>query len=171
MTGLKVGGLRTHEMRELKSNGLIVMLAGSRLQFQSQLIELDRQEFNRHVAVERLRIGPALDSIPISHLLVDTEKGIQLVVVNMPVLESASIHITLYAIKDLGPFALVLLNRDRLFLRQVTRGGIYRLLAINPREIRVGRPPETSLHCLPKPPKAATAPFVARLISWQRYHP
>ncbi len=38
-------------------------------------------------------------------------------------------------------------------------------------EMKVGRPPETSLHCLPMVWKALMAPFVARLISPLMYHP
>ena len=38
-------------------------------------------------------------------------------------------------------------------------------------EMKVGRPPETSLHCLPIAWKASTAPIVLRLISVLMYQP
>ena len=38
-------------------------------------------------------------------------------------------------------------------------------------EMKTGRPPEMSLHCLPMVWNVFTAPFVARLISVLMYHP
>ena len=97
-------------MRELKSDRLIIVLTSRSLQFQTQLIKLDRHETNRHIPVKRLRIGPALDAVFIRHLLIHAKKGIQLIIVDMAILERTRIHIVVNAIKNLRPFPLMCLH-------------------------------------------------------------
>ena len=60
--------------------------------FDAQLVELDGQELDGHVAVERLGVRPALHAVFVGELLVHREEGVQLVVVDMPVLEGAGVH-------------------------------------------------------------------------------
>ena len=155
MPCLQIGGLRTHEMGELESDRLVVLLPGGRFELHAQLVELDREELDRHIPVKRFGIRPALDTVLIRHLLIDTEKGIQFIVIDMTVLESAGIHVSLDPVEYFRPFLFMLFHRDRFGFCQVSSSS----------------PPETSLHCLPKLLNAAIAPLVARLISWQRYHP
>ena len=95
MPCLQIGGLRTHEMGELESDRLVVLLPGGRFELHAQLVELDREELDRHIPVKRFGIRPALDTVLIRHLLIDTEKGIQFIVIDMTVLESAGIHVSL----------------------------------------------------------------------------
>ena len=83
------------EMGELESDRLIVLLPGGRFELHTQLVELDREELDRHIPVKRFGIRPALDTVLIRHLLIDTEKGIQFIVIDMTVLESAGIHVSL----------------------------------------------------------------------------
>lgn len=75
MPCLQIGGLRTHEMGELESDRLIVLLPGGRFELHTQLVELDREELDRHIPVKRFGIRPALDTVLIRHLLIDTEKA------------------------------------------------------------------------------------------------
>ena len=162
MPCLQIGGLRTHEMGELESDRLVVLLPGGRFELHAQLVELDREELDRHIPVKRFGIRPALDTVLIRHLLIDTEKGIQFIVIDMTVLESAGIHVSLDPVEYFRPFLFMLFHRDRFGFCQVSSSSSDSFLSVNP---------ETSLHCLPKLLNAAIAPLVARLISWQRYHP
>ena len=96
MPCLQIGGLRTHEKWEnSKVIALSYFLPGGRFELHTQLVELDREELDRHIPVKRFGIRPALDTVLIRHLLIDTEKGIQFIVIDMTVLESAGIHVSL----------------------------------------------------------------------------
>ena len=108
MPCLQIGGLRTHEMGELESDRLIVLLPGGRFELHTQLVELDREELDRHIPVKRFGIRPALDTVLIRHLLIDTEKGIQFIVIDMTVLESAGIHVSLDPVEYFRPFLFML---------------------------------------------------------------
>ena len=68
-------------MRELESDGLVIAAALCSLQLKTKLVELDREELDRHIAVKGLRIGPALHSVFVCHLLVHAEESVKLVVV------------------------------------------------------------------------------------------
>ena len=93
MTCLDIGGLRTHEMRELEGDGLVVATSLGGFQFQTQLVKLDREELDRHVAVEAFCVGPAFHAVFVGQFLVDGEESIQFVVVDVTVLECTSIYI------------------------------------------------------------------------------
>ncbi len=171
MSRLKVGRLRTHEVRELEGDGLVVAAALRRLKLHPQFVELDREETDRHVPVETLGVGPALHTVLVRQLLVDREERVKLVVVDVSVLEGACVDIFMDPVEDLVPFPLVLLYRDGLLLGQVAAGRVDRLLAVDPRGVKVGSPPETSLHWRPIVRKDSIAPLVARLISPLMYQP
>ena len=98
---LQVGGLRTHEVGELEGDGLVVTRTPGCLQLHAQLVPLDGEELDGHVAVEALGIGPALHAVLVCQLLVHREEGIQLVVVDVPVLEGAGIYHVVYDVEDL----------------------------------------------------------------------
>ena len=50
-------------MRELEGDGLVVAATLRSLELETQLVELDREKVDRHVAVECLGVGPALHSV------------------------------------------------------------------------------------------------------------
>lgn len=148
MPCLQIGGLRTHEMGELESDRLIVLLPGGRFELHTQLVELDREELDRHIPVKRFGIRPALDTVLIRHLLIDTEKGIQFIVIDMTVLESAGIHVSLDPVEYFRPFLFMLFHRDRFgFCSGRLPAAATAFFPSIQGEMRVGRPPETSLHC------------------------
>ena len=91
MPCLEVCRLRAHEMGEFEGYGLVITTASGGLQFQPQLVELDREEMDRHVAVEAFCIGPALHAVLVCQLLIYGEEGIQLVIIYVSILESTSI--------------------------------------------------------------------------------
>lgn len=132
MPCLQIGGLRTHEMGELESDRLIVLLPGGRFELHTQLVELDREELDRHIPVKRFGIRPALDTVLIRHLLIDTEKGIQFIVIDMTVLESAGIHVSLDPVEYFRPFLFMLFHRDRFGFCQVASGSSDSFLSVNP---------------------------------------
>ena len=125
-------------MGELEGDGLVVAAAGRRLQLHPELVELDGQKVYRHVPVEAFRVGPALHSVLVSQLLVDREEGVQLVVVDVPVLKGTSINHIVDAIEDFVPFTLVLLHRHRIALRERAAASHHGLLSVNPRRDKSG---------------------------------
>ena len=76
-----------HEMRKFECDGLVVARTHGGFELHAQLVELDGQEFDGHVAVERLGVGPALHAVLVGQAFVDRKERIQLVVVDMPVLK------------------------------------------------------------------------------------
>ena len=132
MPCLQIGGLRTHEMGELESDRLVVLLPGGRFELRAQLVELDREELDRHIPVKRFGIRPALDTVLNRHLLIDTEKGIQFIVIDMTVLESAGIHVSLDPVEYFRPFLFMLFHRDRFGLCQVSSSSSDSFLSVNP---------------------------------------
>ena len=79
-------------MREFEGDGLVVSASLRSFQLEAQLVEFDREEFDRHIAVEGLGVGPALHSVFVSHLLVDAEECVELVVVDVSVLEGNGVN-------------------------------------------------------------------------------
>ena len=140
MACLQVGRLRAHKVRELKSDCLVVPAAGRGLKFEAQLIELDRQELDRHIAVEGFSVGPALHPIAVGELLVYAEERIQLVVIYVAVLKGAGIYIIVYAVENLVPLLLMLLHAYRLFLGEGIAGGLNRFLSIDVRGYKCRKP-------------------------------
>ena len=100
MAGLQVGALRTHKVAEFEGDGLVVSAPCGGLQFHTQLVELDGQEVYRHITVETFRVGPALHPVFVGEFLVNAEKGIQLVVINMSVLKCTGIYNIVYSISN-----------------------------------------------------------------------
>ena len=98
MACLQVSRSRTHEVREFKRNGFVVAGTFCCFQFHTQLVELNGQEADRHVTVERFCIGPALHAVFVRQFFVDTEERIQLIVVNMTVLKGASFYYIMNAV-------------------------------------------------------------------------
>ena len=120
-------------MGELESDRLVVLLPGGRFELHAQLVELDREELDRHVPVKRFGIRPALDTVLIRHLLIDTEKGIQFIVIDMTVLESAGIHVSLDPVEYFRPFLFMLFHRGRFGFCQVSSSSSDSFLSVNPR--------------------------------------
>ena len=87
-----VNRLRAEEVREFEGYGLVISAALCSLQLETELVELDRKELDRHVAVECLCICPALHAVLVRHLLVHAEECVKLVIIDMAVLERHSIY-------------------------------------------------------------------------------
>lgn len=132
MAGLKICRLGRHEMRELESNRLVIATASSRFKFHAKLVELDRQEVDRHITVKSLCICPALHPILVRKLLVHREERIQLIIVNVPVLECTRIHHIMDSVENLIPFPFVFLNGNSIFTR-LESSAHHGLLTVNPR--------------------------------------
>ena len=133
MACLGIGALGTHEVRELESNGFVVVTAFGGLQFHAQFVKLDGEEADGHVPVETFGIGPALHAVAAGQLFIHREEGIKFVIIDVAVLESTGIHHVMYAIEYFVPFALVLLYRHALGFRQGGTGSSHGLLAVYPR--------------------------------------
>ena len=97
-------------MAELEGDGFVVAGALGGFELQAQLVELDGQELDGHVAVECLGIGPALHAVAVGKALVHLEEGIKLIVVDVPVLEGAGVNHVVYAVENFVPFFFVLFN-------------------------------------------------------------
>ncbi len=110
MPGLDVGRLRAHEMAEFECDGLVVAGTAGGFEFKTQFLELDGEELDWHVAVERFGVGPALHSVAVGEFFVHFEEGIELVVVDVSVLEGACIDHVVYAAEYFVPFFFVLLH-------------------------------------------------------------
>ena len=67
MPGLQVCRLGAHEMRKFECDGLVVARTHGGFELHAQLVELDGQEFDGHVAVELLGVGPALHAVLVGH--------------------------------------------------------------------------------------------------------
>ena len=97
-------------MREFEGDGLVVSASLGSFQLEAELVELDRQELDRHVAVEGLCVGPALHSVFVGHLLVDAEECVKLIVVDVSILEGNGVNNVMDAGEDLAPFPFMCLN-------------------------------------------------------------
>ena len=120
-------------MRELECDGLVVAATLCSLQLEAELVELDREELDRHIAVEGLGVGPALHSVLVCHLLVYAEECVQLIIVDVSVLECHCIHNIVNAREDLAPLPFVSLDRDCILLSQGRTRCAHCLLAVDPR--------------------------------------
>ena len=127
-------------MAEFEGDGLVVAATPGCLQFHSQFIEFDGEEFDGHIPVECFGIRPALHSVTVRQLLVYTEESIKLIVVYMPVLEGAGIHILMYTVEDFVPFPLMLLHRHGLCFGKRSTRRSHRFLAVNPGGDESGQP-------------------------------
>ena len=70
MSCLRISGLGTHKVAELKCDGLVIPAALSRLQLKPQLVEFDGEEADRHITIESLSVRPALHPVFIRESLV-----------------------------------------------------------------------------------------------------
>ena len=103
------------------------------LQFEAQFVELDREEFDRHVTVEGLGVGPALHSVAVCKLFVYREEGVEFVVVDVAVLEGDCVYHFVDAREYLIPLFFVLLHAYGLLLCQIAACCIHCFLAVDPR--------------------------------------
>ena len=110
MSGLKIGGLRAHEMGKFKCDPLIKPGPLCRLELHSEFIKFDGQKADGHIAVECLGIGPAFHFIFISQFFVDRKEGIEFVIVDVTILKGTRVNHVVNTIKYLTPIFLVLLN-------------------------------------------------------------
>ena len=120
-------------MRELEGDGLVVSATFCCLQLETELVELDREELDRHITVECLRVCPALHTVFVRHLLVHTEECVQLVIVDMSVLECYGVHYIVDAREDLTPLSFVRLDGYCVLLGESCACCAYGLLAVDPR--------------------------------------
>src|SRR5574344_871044 len=129
---LEISRLRTHEVRKLEGDGFVVVRTFGSFEFHTEFIELDRKEVDRHVAVKSLGIGPALHVVFVGKAFVYGEESVEFIVVDMSVLEGASIYYIMNTVEYLVPFFFVFLNRNSLVVGHLA-GTHHRFLTIDPR--------------------------------------
>ena len=109
MSCLEISRLWAHKVAELESYSLVVSCAGGSLEFQAQFVKLNREEADRHVAVERLGVCPALHTVFVSETLVYFKESVKLVVVDVSVLKCAGVYNVVNAVENLFSFPFVVL--------------------------------------------------------------
>ena len=119
-------------MREFEGDCLVVAASFGCFQLHPKFIEFNREKFDRHVAVERFSISPALHSIFIGQFLVYREKSIQLIIIDVTVLKGTGVNHLVDAGEYLVPLFLVLLYRYRLLLCESSAGRCHRLFPVDP---------------------------------------
>ena len=117
MSRLRIGRIGTHEVREFELDDVPHPGPPCGVQLQQQLLPLDRQEADRHVAVERLDVGPALHAVLVGQRLVHHQIVVQLVIIDLPVLKREDVHRSGDIAQYLVPLAAVLFDRKGLVAR------------------------------------------------------
>ena len=112
-------------MREFEGDGLIDTRLLGHPQLQTQLLPLDRQELDRHVAVEGLGVGPALQAVAVGQPLVDAEEFRKLVVFDVPIQQIATISTP-------DPRSLLIQPWDSSTLKPIEKAILASDLGINP---------------------------------------
>lgn len=95
MSRLGIFRVRRHEMREFESDSPVHTCPACHIHLEEELLPLYREEAYRHVAVERLEIGPAFHAVLICKFLVNDEIVIEFMIVHLTVLKGKDVHDTL----------------------------------------------------------------------------
>ena len=82
-----IGGIRTHEMGKFERDRFFDPDRFGGAELVPHLFPFDRQEMDRHVAVERFAVGPAVQMVFVGEFHVDFQVILQFLYLDMTVLE------------------------------------------------------------------------------------